>query len=243
VYEWERRYELDVAVVALPAGRDPADLAMTDPEQLRKAVEQAQPFLGFRVERVLAEANTRTAEGRARAAEAALAVIGEHPRELVRDQYLMQVADRCRIDVSRLRDLLRAGRNKPGARLVAVAPPASSPRPRLDGPELEALRLLIFRGAEIRPLLDSCLFRDEMCAAAFRALATTATFADALEIAEPAARELLTTLVIEEPDTDPFVEACNLIRSCAERRLVEMRHEDSGDLAMTPIIGWVKLEL
>ncbi|MER3453444.1 MAG: DNA primase, partial [Acidimicrobiia bacterium] len=30
-YEWERRYELDIAVAELPAGHDPADLAQRDP--------------------------------------------------------------------------------------------------------------------------------------------------------------------------------------------------------------------
>src|SRR5438309_2852881 len=31
-YEWERRYELDIAVADLPPGADPADVARTDPE-------------------------------------------------------------------------------------------------------------------------------------------------------------------------------------------------------------------
>jgi DNA primase len=44
VYEWERHHEVDVAVAALPAGADPADLVRTDPEQLRGAVAEAQPF-------------------------------------------------------------------------------------------------------------------------------------------------------------------------------------------------------
>ena len=38
-YEWERRYEIDVAVAALPAGADPADLAGRDPDALRAAVD------------------------------------------------------------------------------------------------------------------------------------------------------------------------------------------------------------
>ena len=51
-------------------------------------------------------------KGRARAAAEAMAVVAEHPNELVRDQYLMQVADRCRVDPDRLRagELGRAGR-------------------------------------------------------------------------------------------------------------------------------------
>jgi DNA primase len=106
VYEWERHHEIDVAVAALPRGADPADLARSDPEALRKAVADAQPFLLFRVEGALGAADLRSAEGRARAAEEAVAAIAEHPNDLVRDQYLMNVADRTRLDPARLRDLL-----------------------------------------------------------------------------------------------------------------------------------------
>ena len=78
-YEWEKRHELEVAVAALPAGSDPADIAMREPQVLRQAVEQARTFLSFRVERALASSELKTAEGRAHAAEAALAMVAEHP--------------------------------------------------------------------------------------------------------------------------------------------------------------------
>jgi DNA primase len=106
VYEWERRHELDVAVADLPAGTDPAEMARNDPEALRAAIADAKPFLAFRLERALSEADLRSAEGRAKAAEAALIVVAEHPSDLVRDQYVMSVADRCRIDADRLRSRL-----------------------------------------------------------------------------------------------------------------------------------------
>jgi DNA primase len=102
-YEWERKYAVDVAVAALPAGVDPADLARSDPEALRAAVDGAQPFLGFRVDRILDGASLGTPEGRARAADAVLDAIREHPNSLVRDQYVMQVASRTRIDPDQLR--------------------------------------------------------------------------------------------------------------------------------------------
>ena len=109
VYEWERRFDIDVAVARLPAGADPADLAQRDPGGLRAAVAGARPFLEFRLERVLEAADVRSAEGRARAAEAGLAVVAEHPNELVRDQYVMRVAQRTGIEPDRLRERLRGG--------------------------------------------------------------------------------------------------------------------------------------
>ncbi len=79
VYEWERRHEVSVAVAALPAGTDPADLARSDPDALRAAVQQARPFLQFRVDRTFASGDLASAEGRARAADAALRAVAEHP--------------------------------------------------------------------------------------------------------------------------------------------------------------------
>jgi DNA primase len=110
VYEWERHHDVDVAVAALPPDTDPGDLVQNDPEALRAAIADAQPFLAFRVDRVLHAADLRSAEGRAKAAEAALAAVAEHPNDLVRDQYLMQVADRCRLEPAALRSVLARAR-------------------------------------------------------------------------------------------------------------------------------------
>ena len=115
-YEWERRFDLDVAVASLPDGADPADLARRDPDALRAAVEGARPFLRFRVDRVLAAADLSSPEGRARAAERALEAVAEHPDDLVRDQYVMQVAERCHLEPAALRDRLeriRRGEGRP----------------------------------------------------------------------------------------------------------------------------------
>ncbi|MGA2837233.1 MAG: DNA primase [Acidimicrobiales bacterium] len=105
-YEWERKLEIDVAVAALPPGSDPADLARSDPGALRAAVEGAKPFLQFRLERILGAGDLSTPEGRARTADHALAAVAEHPDDLVRDQYVMQVAERCRLEPASLRDRL-----------------------------------------------------------------------------------------------------------------------------------------
>ncbi len=116
-YEWERRHEVDVAVAALPPGSDPAEVARSDPEALRRAVAEARPFLQFRVERVLGAADLSTAEGRARAADASLAAVAEHPDDLVRDQYVMTIAERCRLDPTALRrrlESIRRGGPLPG---------------------------------------------------------------------------------------------------------------------------------
>ncbi|MGD0393027.1 MAG: DNA primase [Acidimicrobiales bacterium] len=119
-YEWERRLSMDVAVAALPLGSDPGEMARTDPDGLRAAIEGAKPFLQFRVERILDAAELSTPEGRAKAADSALAAVAEHPDNLVRDQYLMQVAERCRLEPLLLRDRLERLRQE-GPRKAAGA--------------------------------------------------------------------------------------------------------------------------
>src|SRR5439155_8988037 len=79
-YAWEQKEQIDLRVAVLPNGADPADLGRSDPDALKAAVEEAKPFLAFRVERVLAAADMSTPEGRARAAERAMAVVAEHPK-------------------------------------------------------------------------------------------------------------------------------------------------------------------
>src|SRR5690606_4135163 len=118
-YAWGRQHELEVEVADLPAGHDPADVARTAPERLAAAVEGATPFLLFRLERVFADADLSSNEGRARAAERALAIVAEHPDDLVRDQYLLDVASRCRIDEDRLRATLDRLRSQPAATRTA----------------------------------------------------------------------------------------------------------------------------
>jgi DNA primase len=105
IYEAERRHGFEVAVAALPPGTDPGELAQRDPEALAASIKAAVPYLAFRVDRAFASEDLHNPEGRARAAEAAIAAITEHPNPLVRDQYLATVSDRTRIELAQLRDL------------------------------------------------------------------------------------------------------------------------------------------
>jgi DNA primase len=228
-YEWERRYELDLAVADLPPGADPADVARTDPERLRKAVEQARPFLAFRLDRVLDGASLGTPEGRARAAEAALAVIREHPSELVRDQYVMQVADRCRIDPDRLREQLRHG---PRPQDPAPAQARSSKLVLPKNVEEEALILAVHRPEDMAGRLHDVLFADELHLAAYRALAASDTLHDAIEAADPGAATLLQRLAVEDVDTDPDAVVIRLADEAASRLRADLQaHPGSEERA------------
>lgn len=243
-YEWERSLDLDVAVAALPAGVDPGELAMSDPEALRKAIAEAVPFLGFRVRRVLDGATLTSPEGRARAAELALDVIREHPSELVRDQYVMEVADRCRIDADQLRAQLR----RPGAiRVAEDRRPRAAPAADRDSPELEVLRHLLHSADVVDPLLlvdvaaTERLFTSDRNLAAFRAIARSDDVNQALAGADPGAAEVLLRLAVEEPGSDPVEATARLVREASLRTLHEAEAAASDPLAITGDVRDVKL--
>lgn len=234
VYEWERKHEIDVAVAALPAGQDPADLGKRDPDALRAAVADARPFLAFRLERVLAGADVRSPEGRARAAEAALAVVAEHPSDLVRDQYVMQVADRTRIDPDRLRERLSANRGSAGGGPVTVraSRPPREPGADLWGPEVEALRAAVHHPEAVADCLHEDLFEPGLGREAFLVLSQSATLHEAIESSGPDVADLLQRLAVEDdPATDPIDPPARLAERAARRLLAEA---DAETMTMVP---------
>jgi DNA primase len=250
VYEWERRHEVDVAVAALPAGSDPADLATRDPAALVAAVASSRPFLQYRLERVLEQGQMTSAEGRAKAAEAAIQVIAEHPDELVRDQYVMTVSDHCRIEPDlvrrRVEEVRRRGptleRRRPRRPTVAETPadggdtgvaPARPLRPRPDPssrPGLEALRLAVHQPEAAATRLEPALFGDELQRRAYLALCSAESLHEAIDSAPADVADLLRRVAVEEPvvpddaSIDP-VEAVvsQLLRVAVRRELSELQ--------------------
>jgi DNA primase len=243
VYEWERKHEVEVAVAALPADADPAELARSDPDGLRQAIGEATPFLGFRVDRILAAGNLRTPEGRAKAAEAALAAVGEHPNEFVRDQYVMVVAGRCRLDPDRLRASLRRGGARPQVRSVPLPPRRS----RAETPETEALRLAVAEPGEVLPLLDEVLFDEARHQSVLRALvAAEGNLHVATAEADPLVAEHLRRLAVEDGEADAHDVRRLLLRKAGQRVLVSLERDllDADDLSVyATAIGWLKTEI
>lgn len=192
-YEWERDHDLDVAVAALPDGVDPGDLARSDPAALRASVQNAQPFLRFRIERALAAGNLDTVEGRARTAEHALEMVSEHPDPLVRDTYAMEIADRCRLKP----ELVRAQLANPKTRAQRIPP--RRPDRAGDTPEMLALTLALHQPEQINQYLMADLFHDELAATAFELINRSDSLHDAAAEGGPEVGELIQRLSVEEP--------------------------------------------
>ena len=232
-YEWERRYELDLAVADLPAGTDPGELASVDPAALEAAIKDAKPFLTFRLDRLFLRSDLRTPGGKARAAEAAMAAIREHPSDLVRDQYVMVVAERTKIEPARLRMLLEGRR----------APQAATRQSRPEGPEVEALRLAVHRPEEVAALLHEALFVDPVVLAGYRALCSATTLAQAIDGADPEAASLLQRLAVEHAEASADDVLARLAEEAAKRVIVELEAEARRTGTLTEDVGWLKLTI
>ena len=272
VYAWEKEFGLEVMVADLPPGVDPADLAREDPAELQRAVSDAIRFLKFRVDRVLAGADLASAEGRAQGAQSAVAVIAEHPDPLVRDQYLMEIADRCRIEIRQLREVAAA----PPAPKQASPRPGSRPEPRPDPvdayerefddvpddygrgdfgrpastrltPEDEVIRIAIHRPDDIVGSVAPVLFDDPIRREAFEAIADGGVMA-AADRAGPAAAGLLMRLAVDPSDADTGDVLSGIARLAADRVLRELQRDARGAASIqdrqgfAAAIGWVKMQ-
>jgi DNA primase len=252
-YQWERDHEIEVGVADLPAGVDPADLASTDPDRLAKAVDGAVPFLKFRVDRVLGAARLDTAEGRARAAEAALEVIREHPSELVRDQYLMEVAGRCRVEPDQLRAALarpapapverdrgRGRERGAGPGPVAVADRTRPVGEERNGPELEVLRHVVHDWPAVEHWVRyEDLFEVDVHAMAFRALMAHPTVPEAIDGAEPRVADLLARLAAEEVDSEPFDAVVRLLTERARHEVNSLVPRVTAEPTLQQDVQWL----
>ena len=196
VYAWERKFELEVLVADLPEGKDPGDLARSDPDELRRAVRDAVPLLQFRVDRALAGADLSTIESRARSAERAVTVVNEHPDPMVRDPHVVQIADRCHVDPDHLRRFASGGPSMAPSHADGSARARTSADDRLT-PEDEALQLAIHRPGEVAGRLHATLFGDPVHREAFKALSDEQSVAAASDQVSPQAARLLHRLAVD----------------------------------------------
>jgi len=224
VYEWEQKYEIEVMVADLPTGVDPDDLSRSDPERLQQAVTGALSFLEFRLERELARHDLDSIEHRARAAEDALALVAEHPNTLVRDQYVMTIADRCRMDAARLREMIARPRARRGS-LVAEAPRATVPVGS-DNIEDQALQLVISADDPLVDLLSEPLFVGPRRKQIFIALREAPSVREAMDMLGADEADLLVKLAATPDDQlDAPAIVSRLLGKSADRLAGELEAE------------------
>jgi len=141
---------VDLRVVPMPEGLDPADLVARDgAAAMRRAVEAAVPFVRFRVERALATGDLASAEGKDRVLAELRPVLSPVGPSVLREELLRLIADRIDVPADTVARLLggpggpqrgeRADRSRNGGGGGAGGPHtggpgdgAAAPRPTLD---------------------------------------------------------------------------------------------------------------
>lgn len=256
-YEWEAKYEVSVAVAQFPKGQDPGELSLTDPEALRRAIDDAQPFLGFRLQRVLGSNPTRTPEERARTAERAVTVINEHPDLNVRKIYAGQVATHVGLPVADV--VARVERRTRNVRFEVAEPTAIG---MAENAEFVAIAVLLQDWDAIAPWLVEELFPTDVMRRAFLAVAeASGELESAIDSADPEAREVLERAAVIDIEADGRAEAMNLLAAAVRRALSSHRgvtdpevlradrdarlnlealeSRDTSDAAATALLEWL----
>lgn len=108
--EIARQAGLRPMVAVLPAGRDPAELAVTgSPDDLRRLVAGKISLLRYEISRELDSTDLAGSEGRVRAFEAVRQLLGRAGSPQEKEEEVQSVADRLRLAPENVRFLLRTG--------------------------------------------------------------------------------------------------------------------------------------
>jgi DNA primase len=216
-YAWEKKYDISVSVAQFPAGKDPGELASSDPEALTRAINDAMPFLGFRLKRLFDANPLRSPESRARLAGKAMELVNEHPDSNVRRLYAGQVASHTGVSAA---DLVKVA-DRGGSAPVVIAAPVQQ---ATEGAGFVALSLLIHEWDTIAPWLIEELFPDDASRDAFRAIAAAdGDVHVALQSVEPDAADIIERAAVYDIDADPLVESRALISAAVRRELSRRR--------------------
>jgi DNA primase len=238
-YEWEEKYQVAVSVAEFPGGKDPGDMAQSDPEGLATAVAEAKPFLGFRLGRVLDGQVPQSPEAVARLGEAAMSVVNEHPNRDIRKLYAGEVALRVGLPVDDLVALAERGVRRPH---VAVRQRRQRGA-RRNQAEFVSIAVLVQDWDAIAPWLVEALFADDEHRRAFRALADAGGSIDAaLAEADPEARDVIERAAVVDIEVDAEIEACNLIAAAVRRELSSSKGSDDPEVHRADAEARVQME-
>ena len=126
---------VELRVVPLPEGTDPADLIERHgAEALRERVAASVPFVKFHVERILERNDLTSAEGRDRAFNQLRPALRDLPRGAFGEELLRRVAGKLELSEARLGSLIE-GASQPGVGL-GQSPGAANKTPT-NGAELD----------------------------------------------------------------------------------------------------------
>jgi DNA primase len=133
------RRNLELRVVPLPQGTDPAELIeRAGADALRERVAGSVPFVAFHVERILERNDTSSAEGRDQAFQQLLPALRNLRPGLFGDELLRRIAGRLELSEARLASLVEAASRQNGGGAdarpanAALGDPGKPQAPELD---------------------------------------------------------------------------------------------------------------
>ena len=123
--------KLELRVVPLPEGQDPADLAVAEgPEKLAELVARSTPFVSFNVDWILNHADTGSAEGRDAAIEQLRPMVRVLGGGVLHDDLLRRISSRLELSFAQVAQLAsqlsaRSGNGRAPSPEPEVQPPLS----------------------------------------------------------------------------------------------------------------------
>ena len=212
---------LDLRVAVMPEGRDPAELVQDgDVELLRKAVEESEPIIQFRISRVLESHDLSEPEAIARAIREVVPLVARQADPFARREYARLVARRTGTELEPiLAEIERAARGSEGRR-----PRSSSAPPALRGADLAEREVLRHMLAGTAPLdrIDVGLFIAKGAAQAAEWLITAGqempfgTPIPLTDVADDDVEAMLRRLALVN---EPLSPADDVVRRLERRRL------------------------
>jgi DNA primase len=115
--ELSRRLAIDVRLVRMPSGSDPAELIFSPggKERFLELADGAQALLEYQVQAVLGNADLESAEGRVKAFEALKPILANAVNAVERDEQLRLIADRLRLSPENVAYLMESGPSPGGS--------------------------------------------------------------------------------------------------------------------------------
>ena len=128
------RGRLELRVVPLPEGADPAELVVAEgADGVRARFERSVPFVEFEVDRILAEGDTVSAEGRDRTLAELAPVLSALGPSALRDELMRRVSGALELEPARLAGALERAPGRLRPSLDGGVPAATDPGRPLDG--------------------------------------------------------------------------------------------------------------
>jgi DNA primase len=135
--------KLELRVVPLPEGQDPADLAVSEgPDKLAELVQRSSPFVSFNVDWILSHADTRSAEGRDAAIEQLRPMVRVLGGSVLHDDLLRRISSRLELSFAQVAQLAAQMQARPANGRAPAPEPEAHPPAQLS-PTVRQERLFL----------------------------------------------------------------------------------------------------